>query len=41
MTYYLNKLSNEVRDKSNKTLETKSKTKTKTNSQLISCVKSL
>ena len=39
MTYYLNKRSNEVKDKSNKTSETKSKMKTKTNSQQISCVK--
>ena len=39
MTYYLNKRSNEGKDKSNKTSETKSKMKTKTNSQQISCVK--
>ena len=41
MTYYLNKRSNEVKDESNKILEAKSKIKTKTNSQWISCVKSL
>ena len=33
--------SNNVRDKSNKTLAAKSKMKIKTNSQQISCVKSL